>query len=184
VTNRNRKPIAGEDADAELGSPQKKRRRLERDEALPVVCNLPAFIKWQELGNGSKMEYKKRNYIKGVHGMEEKLMTAMVNNTKKASSDRACSGGDGGGGGGGNGNGHSTDAHACPSNSLTPAIYQKDIKGTSHDTLDAANCNNDFYDGMTVTGGPDNTAKEENNEFDVFLDASNSIIKTKRRQSY
>ena len=182
VTNRNRKPIAGEDADAELGSPKKKRRRLERDEALPLVCSKPAWIKWQALGNGVEMEYKKRKYVKGVHGMEEKLMTAMVNNTKKASSDRGCSGGDGGGGGGGNGNGHSTDAHACPSNSLTPAIYQKDIEGTSHDTLDAANCNNDFYDGMTVTGGPDNTAKEENNEFDVFLDASNSIIKTKRRQ--
>ena len=45
VTNRNRKPIAGEDADAELGSPKKKRRHLERDEALPLVCNLPAFIK-------------------------------------------------------------------------------------------------------------------------------------------
>ena len=92
--------IAGEDADAELGSPKKKRRRLERDEALPLVCSKPAWIKWQALGNGVEMEYKKRKYVKGVHGMEEKLMTAMVNNTKKASSDRACSGGDGGGGGG------------------------------------------------------------------------------------
>ena len=62
------------DADAELdAAPMKKRRHLERDEALPLVCRLPAFIQWEALGDGGKILYKQRTYIKGVHGMEEKF---------------------------------------------------------------------------------------------------------------
>ncbi len=74
VTNNNskkRKKITVGDADAELGAPMKKRRRLEQDEALPLVCRLPAYKKWEALGNKIEMVYKKRIYIKGVHGMEE-----------------------------------------------------------------------------------------------------------------
>ena len=42
------------DADAELdAAPMKKRRRLERDEALPLVCRLPTYIQWEALGDGS-----------------------------------------------------------------------------------------------------------------------------------
>ncbi len=81
----------------------KKRRRLEQDEALPLVCRLPAYKKWEAVGDNNEMVFKQRIYIKGVHGMEEKLLTAMVNNAKKkenAGSDCGCSGGGGGGSGG------------------------------------------------------------------------------------
>ena len=118
------------------------------------------------------MLYKQRTYIKGVHGMEEKLLMAMANNSKKkekVDNDRGCMDGGGGGGGGGNGNGHGTDEKSQSSNNIPPAISQKDIEGTLHAnednefdvSLDAANCNNEIYDQMTVTGGTDNNAKEE-----------------------
>jgi hypothetical protein len=48
VTNNNskkRQKITVGDADAELGAPMKKMRRLEKDEALPLVCRLPAYKK-------------------------------------------------------------------------------------------------------------------------------------------
>jgi len=97
------------------------------------------------------------------------LLTAMANNSKKkekVGNDCGCSGG---GGSGGNGNGHGTDEKSQSSNNIPPAISQIDIEGTLHAnednefdvSLDAANCNNDFYDQMTVTGGTDNNAKEE-----------------------
>jgi hypothetical protein len=69
VTNSNKKRqtiTAGEDAYAKLGAPMKKRRRLERDEALPLVCNLPAYKKWDALGDGSKMLYKTRTYCRNI----------------------------------------------------------------------------------------------------------------------
>ncbi len=53
------------------------------DEALPLVCRRRAYIQWEALGNGSEMMYKQRTYIKGVHGMEEKLLMDMANNSKK-----------------------------------------------------------------------------------------------------
>ncbi len=69
VTNNNnkkgQKKTAG-DADAKLGAPMKKRRRLEQEEALPLVCGLETFKKWEALNNNIEMEYKKRFYIKGV----------------------------------------------------------------------------------------------------------------------
>jgi hypothetical protein len=71
VKNNNNKKgqkITTGDADAELGAPMKKRRRLEREEALPLVCGLQAFKKWEALNDIIEMEYKKRFYIKGVHG--------------------------------------------------------------------------------------------------------------------
>ncbi len=49
VTNNNNKKgqkITAGDADAKLGAPIKKRRHLEREEALPLVCGLQAFKKW------------------------------------------------------------------------------------------------------------------------------------------
>ncbi len=82
VTNSNNKKgqkITAGDADAELGAPMKKRRRLEREEALPLVCGLQVFKKWEALNDNIEIEYKKRFYIKGVHGMEEKLLMHMVN---------------------------------------------------------------------------------------------------------
>jgi hypothetical protein len=103
----------------------KKRRRLEQDEALPLVCRILAYKKWEALGNNNEMVFKQRIYIKGVHEMEEKLLTAIVNNAKKkenAGSDRGCSSG---GGGGGGGNIHGTDeksrslnTHPRPSNTF------------------------------------------------------------------
>ena len=49
-----RQRITAGDADAELdAAPMKKRRRLERDEALPLVCRLPAYIQWEGLCDGS-----------------------------------------------------------------------------------------------------------------------------------
>ncbi len=68
-----------------MGAPIKKRRRLEREEALPLVCGLQAFKKWEALNDNIEMEYKKRFYINGVHGMEGKLLTHMVNAQKKSS---------------------------------------------------------------------------------------------------
>jgi hypothetical protein len=61
----------------------KKRRHLERKEALPLVCRLPAYKKWEALGDKIEMVYKQRTYVKGVHGMEDKLLTAMVNSNAK-----------------------------------------------------------------------------------------------------
>jgi hypothetical protein len=46
VTNSNNKKgqkLTAGDADAELGAPMKKRRHLEQEEALPLVCGLQAF---------------------------------------------------------------------------------------------------------------------------------------------
>ena len=126
----------------------KKRRRLEQDEALPLVCRLPTCIKWEGLCDGSELLYKQRSYTKGVPGMEEKLLTAMANNLKK----KVKVGGGGGGGCGGNGNGH--EKSQSSNNIPPPAISQIDIEGTMPAyeynqfdvSLDAANCNN-------VTGG-------------------------------
>ncbi len=88
VTNNNNKKgqkITADDADAKLGAPMKKRRRLEQEEALPVVCRLQAFKKWEALNDNIEIEYKKRFYIKGVHGMEGKLLAHMANAQKKRS---------------------------------------------------------------------------------------------------
>ncbi len=58
VTNNNlkkgQKRTAG-NADAEFGAPMKKRRRLERDEALPFVCDLESFHNWEALDNEKGM---------------------------------------------------------------------------------------------------------------------------------
>jgi hypothetical protein len=71
VTNNNskkRQKIIVGDADDKLeAAPMKKRRRLERDEALPLVCRLPACIKWQALGDMSEMEI----YVKGVRASND-----------------------------------------------------------------------------------------------------------------
>jgi hypothetical protein len=173
VTNnnsKNRQNITAGDADAKLGAPMKKRRHLEQDEALPLVCRLPAYKKWEALADKIEMVCKQRIYIKGVHGMEEKLLMAMVNNAKKklgqlesgdhtvenAGSDR---GGSGSGGGSGGGNVHGTDeksqslnTHPRTSNNIPPAISQMDVEGTLHAngdkeldvSLDAANCDDHF----------------------------------------
>ncbi len=81
VTNNNLKKgqirTAG-DADAEFGAPMKKRRRLERDKALPFVCDLELFRNWEALDNKKGMVYGSRFYVKGVKYMEEKLLTHMV----------------------------------------------------------------------------------------------------------
>ncbi len=60
VTNNNNKKgqkITAGDADAELGAPMKKKRHLEQEETLPLVCGLQAFKKWEALND---KEYKKR----------------------------------------------------------------------------------------------------------------------------
>ena len=41
--SKKRQKITDGDADAELGAPMKKRRRLEQEEALPLVCGLQVF---------------------------------------------------------------------------------------------------------------------------------------------
>ena len=127
VTNNNskkREKINDGDADDKLETaPIKTRRRLEHDEALPLVGRLPAYIKWQALGEGGRIEYKKRIYVKGVHGMEEKLMTAMANSLKIKEKVRRGSGG--GGGGGGSGKGHDAENHT--SNKIPPAINQNEL---------------------------------------------------------
>ena len=58
MTNNNSKKkqkITAGDADAKLGAPMKKRRRLEQEEALPLVCRLPAYKKWEALGDKIEM---------------------------------------------------------------------------------------------------------------------------------
>jgi hypothetical protein len=61
MNNNNKKgqKITVGDADAKLGAPMKKRRCLEQEKALPLVCRLQAFKKWEALNENLKWIIRK-----------------------------------------------------------------------------------------------------------------------------
>ncbi len=80
-------------------------------EALPLVRRFPAYKKWESLGKKMEMVYKQRAYVKDVHGMEDKLLMAMVNSSAKKGTAGikaiASHGGNGSGGSSGQGSSYS-----------------------------------------------------------------------------
>ena len=51
-----------------------QRKRIQRDEALPIVSNNPTFMCWEQLVDGATIKYGSRTYTKGRRGQEEMLM--------------------------------------------------------------------------------------------------------------
>ena len=51
-----------------------QRKRIQRDEALPIVSNNPTFMCWEQLDDGATIKYGSRTYTKGRRGQEEMLM--------------------------------------------------------------------------------------------------------------
>lgn len=51
-----------------------QRKRIQQDEALPIVSNNPTFMCWEQLVDGATIKYGSRTYTKGRRGQEEMLM--------------------------------------------------------------------------------------------------------------